>query len=145
MIRTAIAGTVLIAGLFTAASVAAGPAFRASQAAPQASAADAAPFIGEWTLALEGSNGPGVFELSVKVEKEKVAGEIAGGTTAAQAITDITKSGQSLLLSYSFNYEGNPVDAVVKLTPAADGKTSAQIDFAGGAYVMTGSATKKVK
>jgi len=49
-----------------------------------------------------------------------------------------------LALSYSFTWEGNPVDAVIKLTPAADdGKTSAQIDFAGGAYVMTGSATKK--
>ena len=94
---------------------------------------------------MEGPNGPAAFELTVKVESEKVAGEIAGGTTAAQPIADITKSGQSLLLSYSFNYEGNPVDAVVKLTPTADGKTGAQIDFAGGAYVMTGSATKKDK
>jgi hypothetical protein len=33
---------------------------------------------------------------------------------------------------------------VVRLTPS-EGKMSAQIDFAGGAYVMTGSATKKDK
>lgn len=145
MIRTALAGTVLVAGLLTAASVAGGPAFPAAQAAAQVSAADAAPFIGEWALAMEGPNGPAAFDLSIKVENEKVTGSIAGGTTAAQPITDITKSGQSLFLSYAFNYEGSPVDAVVKLTPAADGKTGAQIDFAGGAYVMTGSATKKVK
>jgi hypothetical protein len=30
-------------------------------------------------------------------------------------------------------------------TPAADGKMAARIDFAGGAYVMTGTATKKEK
>ncbi len=30
----------------------------AVQATPQVSAADAAPFLGEWTLALQGPNGP---------------------------------------------------------------------------------------
>lgn len=33
----------------------------------------------------------------------------------------------------------------VRLTPAADNKVTAQIDFAGGAYVMSGTATKKEK
>jgi hypothetical protein len=37
------------------------------------------------------------------------------------------------------------VDAVVSLTPAEEGKVNAQIDFAGGSYVMTGTATKKGK
>ena len=62
-----------------------------------------------------------------------------------QAIADVTKADQSLVLAYSFDYQGNAVHAVVSLTPAADGKMSAQIDFAGGAYVMSGTATKKEK
>jgi hypothetical protein len=37
------------------------------------------------------------------------------------------------------------VDAVVSLMPATDGRMAAQIDFAGGAYIMSGSATKKEK
>jgi hypothetical protein len=37
------------------------------------------------------------------------------------------------------------VDAVVSLTAAEEGKLNAQIDFAGGAYVMTGTATKNEK
>ena len=40
---------------------------------------------------------------------------------------------------------GNAIDAVVSLMPGTDGKTAAQIDFAGGAYTMTGTATKKEK
>jgi hypothetical protein len=145
MIRTVVAGTALIAELLTPSHVAAGPAASAVQSAAQVSAADAAPFIGDWTLDLQGQNGPGAFDLTVKVEKEKVVGEITGATLATQPIADVTKAGQSLVLSYTFNYEGNAVDAVVRLTPAAEGKTDAQIDFAGGAYIMSGTATKKEK
>ncbi|MBA2602195.1 MAG: hypothetical protein H0U94_01285 [Acidobacteria bacterium] len=80
--------------------------------------ADVQRFIGDWTLALQGPDGPGTFDLSVKVEGEKV-------------------------LSYTFPYEGNPVDAAVSLTPEKDGKVAARIDFAGGAYTMSGTATRK--
>ena len=61
------------------------------------------------------------------------------------AITSVSIADKTLVLGYSFTYEGNAVDAVVSLTPAAEGKTTAQIDFAGGAYVMTGTAAKKEK
>jgi hypothetical protein len=145
MIRTAIVGAALVAGLLTVSGVAAPAVGRAAQSAAQVTAADAAPFIGDWMLDLQGPNGPGAFDLTVKVEKEKVVGEIASATTPSQPITDVTKTGQSLVLNYSFNYEGNAVDAVVRLTPAPEGKVNAQIDFAGGAYIMSGVATKKEK
>ncbi len=143
MIRMVNAGPVLMAGLLIASGVAAGSAVSAAQSATQVAVADATPFIGEWTLTLQGPDGPGAFDLTVKVEKEKVVGEITGATKATQPIPDVTKADTSLVLSYSFNYEGNAVDAVVRLTPASDGKMTAQIDFAGGAYVMSGTASKK--
>ncbi|MEP6915879.1 MAG: hypothetical protein ABJC89_09535 [Acidobacteriota bacterium] len=116
------------------------------QAAAQVSAADAAPFLGEWTLAMQGPNGPASFTLSVSAEKEKVTAEIASDATVKQPISTISVVDKRLVLGYSFLYEGNPVDAVVSLTPDKDGKTTAaQIDFAGGAYVMTGAATKNEK
>jgi hypothetical protein len=145
MIRTVFAGTLLIAGLITPPHVAAAPAAGVAQAGAQVTAADAAPFIGDWTLDLQGQNGPGAFDLAVKVEKEKVVGEITGATMGTQPIADVTKAGQSLVLRYTFNYEGNAVDAAVKLTPAPEGKTTAEIDFAGGAYIMSGTATRKEK
>lgn len=116
---------------------------RAAQAAGQVTAADAAPFVGDWTLALQGPNGPGTFELSVKVEKEKVSGEISSELLPKQAIREISFVNKSLILSYAFTWEGSPVESAVSLTPADGGKMTAQIDFAGGAYVMTGAASKK--
>jgi hypothetical protein len=133
MIRTLIASTALMAGLLT------------PQLTAQVTASDAAPFVGDWSLALQGTNGPGTFDLTIKVDKDKVVGEIKNPELPAQAITDITKVEKSLVLRYSFDYQGNPVDAAVSLTPAEGGKTNAEIDFAGGAYVMSGTATKKEK
>jgi hypothetical protein len=81
----------------------------------------------------------------VKAEEEKVSAELSSDAMGAQAMTHIATADKVLVLSYSFTYDGNNVDAVIRLTPAADGKTAAQIDFAGGAYIMTGTATKKEK
>jgi hypothetical protein len=106
---------------------------------------DAAPFLGEWTLALEGPNGPATFALSIKTEKEKVTAEIASDAIGKHPITSLSLVDKTLALGYSFTWEGNPVDAVASLTPDKDGKTRAQMDFAGGAYLMTGTATRKEK
>ena len=146
MIRTAVLSCALVAGVLTThtAALAASTAADVEQAR-QATPADAAPFVGDWTLTLQGPNGPGAFELSVKVESEKVLAEIASEMLPKQPITSITMADKTLVLGYSFTWEGNPVEAVVSLTPAAEGKTTAQIDFAGGAYVMTGTAAKKDK
>ena len=75
--------TVFITGVLTATwmsaqlVVAAADRLIVGQAAGEITAAQAAPFIGEWTLALQGPDGPGTFDLSVKVEKDKLAGEIS--------------------------------------------------------------------
>ena len=147
VVRRALAAAFLLTACPLTADSAGGPA----QAAAQITAADATPFLGDWSLELQGPNGPGTFDLTVKIEKEKVVGQIAAATLDTQPITDITKSGDNLVLRYTFNYEGSPVDAAVYLMPAReapeskDGKFKAQIDFAGGAYVMTGTAAKKEK
>ena len=134
MIRTTLVSTVLVATLLAPAS-----------ALAQVTAADAAPFLGDWTLAMQGPNGPGTFNLSVKVEDDKVVGEIGSDALPTQKVTSISKTEKSLVVNYSFPWEGNSIDAVVSLTPDADGKVAAQMDFAGGAYTMTGTATKKEK
>lgn len=137
MIKRILSSTLLVASLAIA--------HIGAQQAPSITPADAAPFLGEWTLTLEGPNGPGTFNLMLKVENEKVLGEIANELVPAQAITNVSIASKSLRLAYTFPWEGNPIEAVVTLTPAEGGKTSAQIDFAGGAYTMSGAATKKEK
>jgi len=137
MIRPMLLSRLLLAGLATA--------HVGAQQPTQVTPADAAPFLGEWTLAMQGPNGPGTFNLMLKVENEKVLGEIANEMVPAQTITNVSMASKTLRLTYTFPWEGNPIDAVVTLTPAEDGTTAAQIDFAGGAYTMSGAATKKEK
>ena len=147
MIRTGIATAAILAGLLTtfAAPAHAGrSAMPAAAQAAAATAADAAPFLGEWTLNLEGPNGPAVFDLTVKTEADKVLAEIKSDQMPPTPITDIAKTDKGLVLKFSFDYQGNQVGAVTTLTPGAD-KTAAQIDFADGAYVVTGPAVKKEK
>jgi hypothetical protein len=143
MTRKTIACLALIAAVLIPCEVGATRPDRDGQAAAQMTAADAAPFIGAWALALNGQNGAQAMDLTVKVDKEKVVAEITIAGMPAQAITDVTKADKSLILRYSFDYQGQPIPAVVTLTPGAEGKTNAQVDFAGGAYVLTGTAAKK--
>jgi hypothetical protein len=117
----------------------------AAQAPAAVTPAQAAPFIGDWTLTLQGPNGPGAFGLAVKVANDKVVGEISNEMMPQQTITDVSLADKSLLLSYSFTWEGNQVGAVVSMTPGEGDKMAARIDFAGGAYVMDGTAAKKEK
>jgi hypothetical protein len=145
--------TLLATAIFTASLTPAPVAGAAPASAPQAQAAAAAavtadqlaPFAGEWTLALQGPNGPAAMALSVRMEKDKPAADITSEAMPKQAISDFSIADKSLVMGYSFNYEGNPVSAVITMTPAATGPMQTQIDFAGGAYVMNGTATKKDK
>ena len=136
----------LLATMILAASTTLAPATPVAAQAQTAAAvtpAQLAPFVGEWTLDMQGPNGPGAFTLTVKTDNDKPAADIASDQMPKQAISDFSMSDKSLVLGYSFNYEGNPVSAVVYLTPDEKGPTKAQIDFAGGAYVMNGTAKKK--
>lgn len=148
MTRTAILSSVLAAGLITSSQMvmaAGAPVTVGQQDASSVSVADAAPFLGDWTLTLQGPNGPGTFALTVKAEGDKVVGEISNEMMPVQAISKISKADKSLVLAYAFPWEGNSVDAVVTLTPGEEATMTAQIDFASGAYVMSGTAAKKEK
>jgi hypothetical protein len=115
----------------------------ATPAAPNAATPEnAAPFLGDWTITAEGPNGPAVFALSVKSNEGKVTADISSDQQPLQTITDVTRSESSLVLRYMFDYQGMAVPVVVTLKPAND-TVGAQLDFADGAYVMTGTAAKK--
>ena len=144
MIRVAVPSTLLIAGLMTGAVIAV-PAVVSAQALPATvpvTAAEAAPFLGDWTLTMQGPDRAATFDLTVKVEGEKVVGEISAAEMAKEFVPEAWMAEKTFRRRYSFNYQGSPIDGVISLTPAAD-KVDAQIDFANGAYLMTGTAAKK--
>ena len=86
---------------------------QAAAAAPSIAPADLAPFLGEWTLALSGPNGPATMGLSVRTEKDKPAADLTSEAMPKQSISDFSMSDKSLVMGYSFTYEGNPVSAVI--------------------------------
>lgn len=149
MNRVVVAPTLLNAGLLIAALmtavVIATPAVVSAQPTPAtvpATAAEAVPFLGDWTLTMQGPDRSATFDLTVKVESEKVVGEISAAEMAKEFVPEAWMAEKTLRMRYSFNYQGSPIDSVISLTPAAD-KVDAQIDFANGAYLMTGTAAKK--
>ena len=142
--RRVLASTLLTVGL-AAAAVLSAPLVASAQTAPApvpATAAEAAPFLGDWTLTMQGPDRAASFDLTVKVEGEKVVGEISAAEMAKEFVPEAWMAEKTFRMKYSFNYQGNPIDGVISLTPAAD-KVDAQIDFANGAYLMTGTAAKK--
>ena len=102
---------------------------------------DAAGFLGNWTLNGTGANGPASFALTVKAEGGKVLAEISGPVMPRVPITEISKATTALVLAFNFDYQGQPIPVALTLTPA-DGKIGVYRDFAAGAYILEGGATK---
>ena len=105
--------------------------------------ADAKPFLGGWTLGMESPQGAVTFDLTIKDQGGKVAGQITSQMAPeAQVITDVTKSGESLVLKYSLDFQGTPIPAKIT-TDARREKMNVSIDFADGQFTVDATATKK--
>jgi hypothetical protein len=115
----------------------------ATLAAQAVVAADAKPFIGGWTLGMETPQGALSMDLTVKEQDGKVTGQITSQLAPEpQAITDVTKSGTSLVLKYQLDFQGTAIPAKITMTPAGD-KMGVSFDFADGQFTVDGTATKK--
>ena len=103
---------------------------------------NAATYLGNWDLALEGPNGAAAMKITLKSEAGKVVGEMSSEMMETQKFAEVIRSGTGLILRYNFDYQGMAIDAEAKLTPAGD-KVNASVSFAGGAFMMDGTATKQ--
>jgi hypothetical protein len=103
---------------------------------------DATPLLGDWTIDASGAQGSATMLLTLKVEEGQVVGQISSDAMGASTIRQLTKWGTSIVLRYSFDYNGSPVSTVVTLTPEGEA-LRASFDFADGAYVMPGTATRR--
>jgi hypothetical protein len=132
---------VLAAALWIGAALPAGAQneSKAIAATPQ----NAAAFVGEWTISAKGSYGDFAATVVLKVTGGKIEGDITD-TNGRHPLGDVSKSGESLIAYYAFDYNGMPIDVVVTLTPNdKDKRTDAYLDFANGAAQFTGTAVKK--
>ena len=106
--------------------------------------ADAGDFMGIWTLTLDSPQGAFEQTLTVKDEEGKVVAEATSQMQPeAQKITDVSKTGGNLVLKFSGNFQGNPFDATITLTPDGEDKAKVVFDINGGMFTMPGTGTRK--
>ena len=113
--------------------------------AAQLTTADAGAFMGSWTLTLDSPQGAFEQSMVLKDEAGKAVAELSSQMQPeVQKVTDVTKKGTDLILKFAGNFQGNPFDAMITLTPdGADNKAKVTFDINGGQFTMSGTGTKK--
>jgi hypothetical protein len=116
---------------------------QAASAQSELDASEAGAFLGSWNLSLESDFGPIEFPLELEDQGGKVAGNVgspdpSGGLTE---VTDITRSGDDLVLRYDFDAQGQSVLVSLILTPDDEGLL-ALFEIGDGAFSAGGMATK---
>ncbi len=126
-----------------------GGALLAVSLAPQAAVAQstldvgqARTFLGTWVLAMTSDMGSFNMDLEVTDVAGKVAASIGAPEMGPmQDVTDITKDGETLVLAFSGNAQGQTFDAVVTLEPSGE-ELSVYFDINQGMFGMSGTGTR---
>ena len=115
-------------------------ALSAHGAGAQVATSDARAFLGEWEIAFQGER-PFTLVLAIRDENGRLAAT-ANMMESAAPVTTIQRRETALVLSYTFNYQGQPVPISVTLTPGQQG-VQASLTAANGQYTAAGSAKKR--
>jgi mono/diheme cytochrome c family protein len=118
------------------------PAPAARAGAPAVTPEQAAPFIGEWAVAVSMNTFEATFGVSVKAENGKVTGAVSSAGQPTINVADISLAGKSLVLKYFTDMQGTAVSTVMTLTPEGQG-LRASMAVMDGQYEMAGVATKQ--
>ncbi len=105
--------------------------------------ADAKALLGDWAIAADSPQGPVTIFVTLKVEADKVVGEVSAEGMGDNRAAEVMKSGADVLIYYSFAYQGGMISTVLTLTPGSADELKASFDFSNGAMVMPGTATRK--
>lgn len=103
---------------------------------------EASAFMGTWVLTMETPRGANEQTVVIRDEAGEVAATLGGGRGGQIDISDIARDGESLVLAFERNFQGNAIDIV--LTLSLDGEViNATQDIAGGQFSMTGSGKRQ--
>jgi hypothetical protein len=114
---------------------------QAASAQSSLASSEAEAFLGTWNLLLQTGQG----DLGMDVTISDMNGNVGAAVDmpdlgASQDVTDIMRSGDDLVLTYSMNAQGQMVPVAMTLTPAGD-DMAVEVDFANGMFIATGTAT----
>jgi hypothetical protein len=105
--------------------------------------ADVEKFMGTWTLNLDSPQGSFAMNFALTEKEGKVTGELTSDIAPPQEVTDISKSGDDLVLKYAGNFQGNSFDAKITMTPSGDNAVNLVFDVNNGQFMMNGTGIKK--
>ena len=116
---------------------------RAASAQSQLDTGEARAFIGAWVLQFTSDMGP--FSMSVDIRD--MGGKVAATLTQAdmgmqQEVTDIQKSGESLVLNFDGDFQGQAFTAALSFEPPAGNESAVWFDVNGGEFGMGGTGTR---
>lgn len=132
------ARALLLGGALLAASVAP----QAAAAQSQLDVAQGRAFLGTWVLAMTSDMGSFNMDLEVTDVGGKIAASIGAPEMGPmQDVTDITKDGETLVLAFAGNAQGQAFDAVVTLEPAGE-ELTVYFDINAGTFGMSGTGTR---
>jgi hypothetical protein len=107
-------------------------------------AADAGAFMGTWVLTLDSPQGAFEQNVVLKDEGGKLVAELSSQIQPeTQKVTDITKTGADLVMKFAGDFQGNPFDAAITMTPDGTDKAKVTFDVNGGQFTMSGTGIKK--
>lgn len=126
-----VAAVALLAGLPQAAS-----------AQSDLDTSDAAVFMGSWALSMESPQGEFVMNLEVADSSGQVSASVGAAEMGGmQDVTDVSRSGENLVLRYEIDAQGQMAPVTLTLSPNGDA-LDVEMDFADGMFVMEGRGTK---
>ena len=120
---------------------------QAASAQSELDASEASAFMGEWNISFQSDFGPIEFSLELTDQGGKVAAKVGlpdfdgSGPGAPVDVTDLSRSGEGLVLNYEFDAQGQLVPVSLTLTPDGEG-LAAVFDLADGAFSLSGTGTR---
>ena len=132
--------SLLVLALLSTATPPAG-ALQSPPAPSPATAAQAAPFAGDWTLSVTSPMGPATFGLNVATADGPVRATLMSESQPTANVSNVSLVNGNLVLRYTADYQGQPIPTVVTLTPkgSALGVNMSMMD---GQFEMSGTGTK---
>ena len=115
----------------------------AASAQSQLDTSQASAFIGSWVVQFTSDMGP----FSMNVDIRDMGGKVAATLNQAdmgmqQEVTDIVKSGESLVLNFDGDFQGQAFTAALSFEPPAGDQSEVWFDINDGQFGMGGTGTK---
>lgn len=98
-------------------------------------------FLGNWVIDMDTDFGPMTINMDITDMSGKVGATVGSPDMGTTEVTDITRSGDQLVLRYNIDAQGQYVDVEMSLQPDGD-NLATSISAAGGQFMVDAVATR---